>query len=215
MFRLILMVLFVSILIWFIRYKEYFKKIQYEVKNQSNKYVELFRAKDQNKIITLRGVTFLILLLFFLILALSSFLPIIVFGAHLSGIFLIIHVTVAPLFAISLALFVILWAHSLRFTDQNWQYIQKLSSKGKSKISTKLKKDFWYKINFWLFLCASLPAILSIILSLYPIFETQHLEGLLQIHRYSTLLMFIIMVIHLYLSMIREIVSQSVKNENK
>ena len=139
---------------------------------------------------------YLLTMTFFLILALTSYLQIVMTGGPLSGWLLIIHVSVAPFFAISLMMAILLWAHLRRFDQQDWQYLQQVV--GKKKVAAILAEnhDVWEKLNFWLFMVSAIPAILSIIFQLYPVFDTDGMKFLLQVHRYSTLILFILVLNH-------------------
>jgi hypothetical protein len=166
---------------------------------------EIFNLSNVKVLQSARIILYQLVVLLFLILAATGFLPIIIAGGHLSGVLLIIHVTVAPFFCVFCALSIILWAHAQRFHGMDWTYIVSLRGAKKNKVDTEIKDMFWQKIYFWLFMLASLPAIMSIILSMYPIFGTEGQDFLLQLHRYSTLLMFIVFSLHiLTLSEIRD-----------
>jgi hypothetical protein len=122
-----------------------------------------------------------------LILALTGFLPVIVLGTHLSGLLLVIHVTAAPLFAVSLSALALLWAHRLRFDDSDWQPALgagKRDSDGKDALVR-----FAVKAGFWLSLTLSLPVMLTVILSLFPLFGTRGETLLIRLHGYSALLL--------------------------
>jgi len=152
------------------------------------------RFKDRKPINNLRMIAYQLSLVFLILLVLSSYLPVVLTGGHLSGLLLIFHVTIAPLFCISLALFALLWAQTSRFTNDDTRLL-------KDKSFARIFSDgqlsrAWEKVIFWLFLIFALPAILSIILSMYPLFGSQGQEILLQTHRYTTLILFILAVVH-------------------
>jgi hypothetical protein len=69
---------------------------------------------------------------FLLLLALTGFLPVLFLGGHLSGALLIIHVTVAPLFALCLSALALLWAHRLRFDEADWHFVLSASHRRSS-----------------------------------------------------------------------------------
>jgi hypothetical protein len=160
---------------------------------------EFHRLKKTNIITALRLIFYQITIILFLLLAVSGFLPVIILGGHLTGVPLIIHVTIAPFFCIFLALSVLFWVHFQRFFLEDLNYLKTLK-RGKTKLlPDRTGISFWQKINFWMFAVFSLPAILSIILSMYPLFGTAGQDVLIQVHQYSTLLLFIVAVFHLYL----------------
>ena len=133
----------------------------------------------------------------FLILALTGFLPVVFLGIHLSGVLLVIHVTVAPLFAISLSALALLWAHRLRFDESDWQ-IALSTGRWESRRKEALVR-FALKVGFWLVLLLSLPLLLTVILSLFPLFGTGGETLLIRLHGYSALLLMITALGELYL----------------
>jgi len=152
------------------------------------------RFKDRKPINNLRVIAYQLSLIFLILLVLSSYLPVILTGGHLSGLLLIFHVTIAPLFCISLAVFALFWAHTQRFSKGDNRLLRDRSF---SRIfSDGQISPAWEKLIFWLFLIVALPAILSIILSMYPLFGSEGQEILLQTHRYTTLVLFILAVVH-------------------
>jgi len=143
-----------------------------------------------------RKMIYLLTMTLFLILAVTSYLQIVMTGGPLSGWLLIIHVSAAPFFAISLMMAILLWAHLRRFDQQDWQYLQQVVGKKKVPAILAENHDVWEKLNFWLFMVSAIPAILSIIFQLYPVFDTDGMKFLLQVHRYSTLILFILVLNH-------------------
>ena len=67
-----------------------------------------------------KKVIYLVTTLCVLILGLTGFIPVIFFGQHLSGVLLILHVSVAPVFAICMALIALFWAHQNQFLPGDW-----------------------------------------------------------------------------------------------
>lgn len=129
-------------------------------------------------------------LVLFIVMAATSVLPLLLMGGHLNGISLILHVTVAPIFAVVYAAFVLFSAHNRRFESSDWPRIKAMVSKREFESKTL------DKVLYWLFMGLSIPAIFSILLSMYPLFGTDGQETLLQYHRYSTLLMLLVAVAH-------------------
>ena len=123
----------------------------------------------------------------FLILALTGFLPVVFLGIHLSGLLLVIHVTVAPLFAISLSALALLWAHRLRFDESDLE-IALGSGRWESHTKDALVR-FALKVGFWIVLSLSLPLMLTVILGLFPLFGTDGEALLIRLHGYSALLL--------------------------
>lgn len=152
--------------------------------------------KPGNALDVLRGLFYLLTLALFLILAVTGFIPVVVFGAHLSGILLLVHVTAAPIFALSLAILSLLWAHRQRFTEENWDTVKDLAAR--RHVEPDRLNDVGWKVCFWLVLSFALPLILSIILGVFPLFGTDGQETLVLLHGVSALLLTIVAVVHTY-----------------
>jgi len=144
----------------------------------------------------LRNFFIAISILLFIILAFTGIIPVIIFGEQMSGILLIIHVTVAPFFAFGLMLTAIFWAHSRQFDYSDYIYIKDWQDKQAKNNPKSNPHQFWFKILFWLFLTFSVPAILSMIFSMFPYFGTEGQIAMLNIHRYTTLVLLIIVLIY-------------------
>jgi cytochrome b subunit of formate dehydrogenase len=144
----------------------------------------------------LRGLFYLITLVLFLILALTGFVPMILLGEHLTGALLVIHVTAAPLFALSLAVLSLLWAHRQRFTAEDGEVLRSLTRR--ENVARERSQRFVQKVCFWLILFFSLPLILSIILGVFPLFGTEGQEALVIWHGLSALLLTVAAIVHSY-----------------
>jgi cytochrome b subunit of formate dehydrogenase len=152
--------------------------------------------RPANALGVLRGLVYLLTLALFLILALTGFIPVVFFGGHVSGVLLLIHATAAPLFALSLALLSLLWAHRQRFSEENWDATRDLVAR--KRVEPDRLRDVVRKVCFWLILFFSLPLILSIILGVFPLFGTEGQENLVLLHGISALLLTTTAVIHTY-----------------
>jgi len=135
----------------------------------------------------------------FIVLAITGFIPLVLFGAAVSGFVLILHVLTAPVFALSLVIVSLLRAHDHRFTKNDWQSLQQvIGRKPSAKKSNPQTTAFGKKVIFWLILLLALPLILSILLSMYPLMGTEGQEALIQLHGYSALLLVTAAVLWLY-----------------
>jgi MFS family permease len=132
-----------------------------------------------NPVGVLRKLLYLLALLCFLILVVTSFYPVLILKEPIQGYWLMLHATFAPVFAICLAGLAIMWAGNYSFNKNGWPWLQ--------------------KICFWLIILLALPAILSIVLSMFPLFGTEGQEFLLDTHRYSALLLALVAIVHTYL----------------
>ncbi|MBP1654485.1 MAG: hypothetical protein H6Q28_1041 [Bacteroidetes bacterium] len=150
-----------------------------------------------------------------LVLALTGFLPVLLLGDHVSGTLLIIHVTAAPLFAICLSAFALLWAHRLRFDEADWHLVLNPAHRRSSTRSQRIR--FALKAGFWLVLVISLPLMGSIILGLFPIFGTGGQEALIRTHGYSALLIFVaaVLAIHVTIAYVQHTSEQTSKESRQ
>jgi hypothetical protein len=128
----------------------------------------------------------------FALMALSSFIPVLVAGSPLSGWMLILHVTVAPFFLIALAMTALLFAVNKLFKPEDLHVLTSL----KSDREAPVLMPFLSRLSFWTFLVVAIPAVLSVILSMYPLFTAEGLEALVRVHRYATLILFIIVGVY-------------------
>lgn len=152
----------------------------------------------------LRKLVFLLAILCFVVLALTGFIPRVVFGVALSGWWLMIHATAAPIFAACVAILAVLWADRNRLDKNYWPWLNRALLRQPKSTLPPEKFELGLKISFWAILTMSLPVILSAVVSMFPIFGTHGQEALLQIHRYSTLLLSLFAIIYLYLAALTE-----------
>ena len=152
--------------------------------------------KPGNALGVLRGFFYLLTLALFFILAITGFVPVVLFGGHLTGVLLLVHATAAPLFALSLTLVSLLWAHRQRFSEGNWDTVRVLTDR--KPVDPDRSQEVVGKVCFWLILFSSLPLILSIILGLFPLFGTEGQETLVLLHGFSALLFTVTAIIHTY-----------------
>lgn len=133
-----------------------------------------------------------------IILFLTSFIPIL-FGFRMSGLFLLIHVKAALLISVTLVLLVFL------FSNQNQLSMEELKLFWlKLRQNKKVNAGIALKIIYWLLIALVLPAMLSIILMLFPIFGTDGIKLLVEIHRYSVLLISISVIFVQYFRILIE-----------
>lgn len=141
----------------------------------------------------------------FIIMALSGFLPFVSMGTSLSGLALIIHVTAAPLFCLTYAFYIILSAFQYKFEYDNYLFVfHRNSIEGSSEFEAA-KDNVILKSAFWISAVVSVPVIISIILSMFPIFSTSGMHYLTDLHRYSVLIFTISFVINIFYSIILRI----------
>jgi len=142
----------------------------------------------------LRKLVYFVALLCFVVLAVNGFYPSVVLGGPISGYWLMLQVTAGGVFAVFLAVLAVMWAHRCRFDKSDWQQLRRLIWREASESS-----ELGQKICFWLIILLALPVILSIVLSMFTLFGTGAQEFLLQLHRYSVLLLALVAIVHTYL----------------
>ena len=167
-----------------------------------------FLEQKLNLVGVLRRLIYLLALLCFVVLLITGFYPVLVYGEHLSGFLLMLHATFAPVFAACLAVLVVFWADNCRFDKNYWPWLQRvLGREAVNKAGVKRYEprpsdglgELLRKICFWLIVLLALPVILSVVLSMFPFFGTDGQEFLLNLHRYSVLLLALAAIVHTYL----------------
>ena len=161
-------------------------------------------TKKRSIVGILRILVYLLALLCFMVLAITGFYPTLVLGEHISGYLVMIHATFAPIFAVCLAVLAVMWASRCRLSYSDWpgfqRFVQRVTLVKSSGNKTPHKSSgLGQKIAFWLIIFLALPLILSIILSMFPIFGTHWQELLLGTHRYTALVFASVVIVHTYL----------------
>jgi cytochrome b subunit of formate dehydrogenase len=152
----------------------------------------------------LRKLVYLLALLCFVVLAVTGFYPTLVLGEHISGYLVMVHATFAPVFAVCLAVLAVMWANRCRFTYSDWPWFQSIVQrvtlvKSAGEEAHSKSSGLGQKMTFWLLIFLALPLILSIILSMLPLFGTHHQELLLASHGYVAMVFTIVAIVHIYL----------------
>jgi cytochrome b subunit of formate dehydrogenase len=167
-----------------------------------------FLEQKLNLVGVLRRLIYLLALLCFVVLVITGFYPVLVYGEHLSKFLLMLHATFTPVFAACLAVLAVFCADNCRFDKNYWPWLQRvLGREAVNEAGVKKYEphpsdglgELLRKICFWLIILLALPVILSIILSMFPFFGTDGQEFLLNLHRYSALLLVLAAIVHTYL----------------
>lgn len=132
-----------------------------------------------------------------LVLAITGFLPVIIFDAAVSNFALMLHLLVAPLFAIGLTALVLFWAQQHRFNQYDWASLQQWL-RDKKMTAASENPNVWQKICFWLGGLLAVPLIASTVLMMYPLYGTAGQESLLHWHGYAGLLLLAVALWHTY-----------------
>jgi cytochrome b subunit of formate dehydrogenase len=164
----------------------------------------LFVEQKWSLIGALRKLVFLLALLCFVVLAVTGFVPRVVFGEAISRYWLMVHATAAPVFAGCMAILAVLWADKNRLNKNYWPWLNKIVRRQPKSTTPPEKYELKLKICFWAILVLSLPVIGTAVLSMFPLFGTHWQELCLQLHRYSTLLLSLFAICYLYLAALGE-----------
>jgi len=142
----------------------------------------------------------------FVVLAVTGFYPALFTGEPLSGYSLMLHATASPVLAVCLVALVLVRAHCNRFDRKDWDHLQtSFSWKSFDEHNAASSATvIWSKIFFWLMILLSLPVMLSIVLSMFPIFGTSWQEFFYHLHRYFTLLFVMSGVLFAYLTIVSQ-----------
>jgi cytochrome b subunit of formate dehydrogenase len=154
----------------------------------------------------LKKLCYLVAAFCFVVLGITGFYPLLVRGEHISGYLMMIHATLAPVFAICLAILTVTWASRFRFDKMDCPWLRRLL-RSTTRLSVPdpdgpcscLALTVW-KITFWLVMASALPLILSILLSMLPLFGTYWQNVLLAAHRWVAVLFAVAVIIHSYMA---------------
>lgn len=146
---------------------------------------------------TLLRFFYLVTLGSFLLLALTGFLPVIILGAAVSNVALILHLVLAPLFAIGITALALLGSQRHRFNQNDGTHLWKWLRQ-ESLAAPPANPNVWQKICFWSSVTLSVPVMVSTVLMMYPLYGTPGQEWLLHLHGYMGLLMLMVVMLHTY-----------------
>ncbi|NIP28716.1 MAG: hypothetical protein GWN67_28510 [Phycisphaerae bacterium] len=151
-----------------------------------------------------KKLVYWVALICFVVLVVTGFAQRLVLDEAISGYWLMLHATCAPVFAICLALLALMWAQRCVFRWGDWPWLE-----GWIRRVIRLEADteepafegfnLGQKITFWLIIVLALPLILSIVSSMFPFFGTHCQELLLDAHRYTALVLALAAIVHTYL----------------
>ncbi len=200
MFRvtgLLILVIFITRIFFSLRSnKNFITDITSKIRKMFNQFLS-YRKQSTGFFQFIRILIYLIFLFCVSVLAVSGFYQPLVFGKPISGFLLIIHVTIAPVFALGSAALSIVWAHTHEFNQKDYISLKQIFKKESSSAIKKGEKSIAFlKIGFWLALVLSLLLIISIVFSMFNYFGTEGQDLLQQIHRYSAMLLVIVVGIH-------------------
>ncbi|MHC4519920.1 MAG: cytochrome b/b6 domain-containing protein [Planctomycetota bacterium] len=153
----------------------------------------------------LKKLCYIVAVVCFVLLGLTGFWPILVRGEHISGWPVIVHATLAPIFAICLAILALTWAGQNRFQQGDCPWLRRLLRRVTRLALTAPDEPCncaatTLKIAFWAIMVLALPLILSIVLSMLPLYGTHWQEVALAVHGWTALIFAVAVLIHTYMA---------------
>jgi cytochrome b subunit of formate dehydrogenase len=156
----------------------------------------------QSPLDILRGLVYLVAVVCGAVLAITGFYPVLAMG-HISGYLMMLHATCAPVFAACMAALAVMWAGRCRFERFDCPVTARLVSwLGGKKPDDEVacgSPGVGQKALFWLLIVLSLPLILSIVLSMFPLFGTHYQVLFLGMHRYVAAVFVLAAALHMLL----------------
>ena len=142
------------------------------------------------------GVT----LLSFLVLAATGLLAAIGYGGPLRGWLWLVHVAVAPVFALGVTAMTLVWGDLCLFESLDWEWAKSLGGYlgGDKKLPAGWLNG-GQKAYLWAIAAIGLVAILSGLGRIFPVLNANGQTALYELHRYSTLFLVVATIAHLYL----------------
>jgi cytochrome b subunit of formate dehydrogenase len=153
----------------------------------------------------LKKLCYLVTAVCFVVLAITGFYPTLVKGEHISGFLMYIHATFAPIFALCMAILAVTWAGGHRFTADDCPWLSRLLRRV-TRLQVVADNRPWpcslllCKATFWLVMFLMLPLILSIVVSMFHILGTPWQHWTLALHRWTSLVFVLAVIIHTYLA---------------
>ena len=153
----------------------------------------------------LKKLCYIVAVVCFVLLGLTGFWPVIVHGEHISGWPMILHATLAPIFAICLAILALTWASQNRFRKGDCPWLHRLLRRV-TRLALPAEEQGCtcsltaQRITFWAIVALALPLILSIVLSMLPLFGTHWQEFALAAHGWTALIFAVAVLVHTYLA---------------
>jgi len=152
----------------------------------------------------LRKLILLVALFCLIVLAVTGFVPSVIYDEAIGSWWLFIHAIMAGIFAVCMAALAVLWADRNRFDKNYLPWLNTILRRQPKSTVTPERYELEIKICFWGIFVLMVPVILSAIVSMFKIFGTHGQEVLLQIHRYCTFFLTILAIIYLYFAALNE-----------
>ena len=129
----------------------------------------------------------------------TSFYGILTVGV-MQGWLLLIHVLTAGVFVVVLLLMAIMWVRACRFgTPGSTRATDPIAKESQHVDHAKAHFSSLTKLTFWLLLVSGVVTAGTMLLSMSPYMDTDAMHWLVNVHRYSGLLLVVTTLVHLYL----------------
>lgn len=206
MFRILIIILLFGAVTWFFyAMRSRMIELKMSSKNLFVRAVDSLKKFKNPRLLSfsdlincLKVLSYFIVVICALVLALTGFIPYILSGDPPTGYTLILHVSAAPFFAVCITLLTMLGAHRHPFNKADRLKLKYIFNPDRYKENIPAKKSA-LKISFWLLVFLAPVIMGSILLSMYPVFNTTGQEILLFLHLLSSLLFLIIGIVHTFL----------------
>jgi len=169
--------------------------VHYPGLNKDEKYIKRFSLWER--------FIHLITMLSFLTLAITGFTAVIWYGRVLSGWLRFTHIISAAVFAIGFITISLRWAEDCRFEKCDWEWAKRFGGYLWHKQEVPAGRfNGGQKAFFWAILCLGIVCMLSGVLRMFPVVFASYQEIVYLVHRYSSLLLVIFVMVHIYLGTI-------------
>jgi formate dehydrogenase subunit gamma len=142
----------------------------------------------------------LVLLATFLVLAVTAYWASIGWGGPMTGYSLMIHTTCGAVFAVAVAAMLITWAVGNAFGKHDCRWVEKGGPWSTRDDLPAGRFDAGDKIFFWAAGVLTLILLLSMLLSMVPLFGTAGQHLMYDIHRYAALVLMVLTLWHAYIT---------------
>jgi formate dehydrogenase gamma subunit len=137
----------------------------------------------------------------FLIVAASGLVPAVALGDPLLGWWGVVHVAVAPAFAVCVALLTLTWAERCRFEAHDWEWAKALGGYlGRKRDAPAGWFNAEQKAFVWMAAVLTIVLVLTGLGRMHPLLDATGQRVLIEAHRYAALLLTLAVVVHVYLS---------------
>jgi len=150
-----------------------------------------------------KKLVYAIALVCFILLLVTGFSLWFIPENKLSGYLMMAHVTFSPVFGLCTAALAVMYSYNQRFDESDRLFVSRIFRCGKpDEAPVGSGSTLIMKICFWLICFLAIPLILSILLSMFPIFGSGVQDILLELHRYTSLALSITAILHTCLLML-------------